>query len=254
MTEVEREIVSMALPREQLAALLRIEARFPSEIIEAMRQVPRHIFVPPEASAFSYLDRPIAYRENGMDAPVSQPTLIAEMVSRLNPRGKKILEVGTGTGYQAAVISRLARIVYSIDISRPAIELAHRNLARLHINNVRLRSGDGMLGWPQAAPFDGIIVAAAVPPGLPEHLYSQLKPGGRIVMPMTGDFQEALQEFARENNFTDAQVREAEEELRSRCRLYVVQRGKYGKPKTLYVGLVEWLFVPIASGKGQDWW
>ena len=150
-------------------------------VLDAMRSVPRHEFVPPDMAPYAYLDRPLPI---GNDQTISQPYMVAKMTELLRPRpGDRVLEVGTGSGYQAAVLSGLVREVYTIEIIPALAQNAKQRLARLSYKNVHVRAGDGYLGWPEAAPFDSVIVTAGAN-HLPRPLLEQLKPGGRMVIPV----------------------------------------------------------------------
>lgn len=150
-------------------------------IIATMRAVPRHSFVPPSLRARAYDDRPLPI---GHDQTISQPSLVALMTHLLRPEGKDVvLEVGTGSGYQAAILSRLVGKVYSIEILEPLAQQAQQRLRQLGHRNVEVKHGDGYLGWPEHAPFDAIIVTAGAP-HVPRPLLQQLKPGGRMVIPV----------------------------------------------------------------------
>lgn len=151
------------------------------EVLGAMRAVPRHEFVPAAQRAESYGDYPLPI---GEDQTISQPSLVALMTHLLRPKkGDVMLEVGTGSGYQAAILSRLVGRVYSVEIVEPLARQAGHRLAQLGYSNVKVRHGDGYAGWPEAAPFDGIIVTAGAP-HVPKPLLDQLKPGGRMVIPV----------------------------------------------------------------------
>jgi protein-L-isoaspartate(D-aspartate) O-methyltransferase len=150
-------------------------------VLAAMEAVPRHLFVPADERAQAYADRPLPI---GSGQTISQPYIVALMTSLLELKpGSRVLEVGTGSGYQAAVLSRVAGEVYTIEILKPLAERARHTLADLGYHNVHARVGDGFQGWPEAAPFDGIVVTAA-PPAIPEPLLRQLKPGGKLVIPV----------------------------------------------------------------------
>jgi len=150
-------------------------------VLEAMRQVPRHLFVPPSFRAQAYADHPLPI---GEDQTISQPYIVALMTQCLELKGQEtILEVGTGSGYQAAVLSLLASRVYSIEINPTLAETARSLLHELGADNVEVRSGDGFFGWPEKAPFDGIIVTCAAR-RVPGPLFEQLKEGGRMVIPI----------------------------------------------------------------------
>lgn len=148
---------------------------------EAMRRVPRERFVDEPLRSRAFSDRPLGI---GHGQTISQPFIVALMTELLEPHpGDRILEVGTGSGYQAAVLASLVGQVHSIEIVAPLAERARATLDALGVANVEIRVGDGHLGWPEAAPFDGIVVTAA-PPAIPPALIEQLKPGGRLVIPV----------------------------------------------------------------------
>ena len=150
-------------------------------VIEAMQEVPRNAFVPVESIDYAYRDGPLPI---GYGQTISQPFIVALMTDLLEPGPNYvILEVGTGSGYQAAILSRLVQKVYTIEIVAPLFEIAKESLLRLGYNNVESRMGDGYLGWPEHAPFDGIIVTAAAP-YIPQPLVKQLRPGGKLVVPI----------------------------------------------------------------------
>jgi len=150
-------------------------------VLEAMRLVPRHEFVPGGTRRFSYYDSPLPI---GYEQTISQPYIVALMTELLKPKAEhRVLEVGTGSGYQAAVLALLVKEVYTIEIVRPLAERAEADLKRLGYENVFVRAGDGYRGWPEKAPFDGIIVTAA-PEKIPEPLLEQLKIGGRLAIPV----------------------------------------------------------------------
>ena len=158
-------------------------------VLNAMVEVPRHLFVPDEIRDRAYLDRP---QHIGSGQTISQPYIVALMTELLELDGDEaILEIGTGSGYQAAVLSRLAQEVYTIEIRDELAAKAKQTLDGLGYSNIRFRTGDGYAGWPEAAPFDGIIVTAA-PPEVPETLVEQLKEGGRMVVPVGNTFQDLL--------------------------------------------------------------
>jgi protein-L-isoaspartate(D-aspartate) O-methyltransferase len=149
-------------------------------VLEVMGTVPRHEFVPFEIQPFAYLDRPLPI---GCGKTISQPYMVALMTDLLDVLPEHtVLDIGTGLGYQAAVLARLAAQVYSIEFIDELAEEAVLRLKRLGIKNVEVRLGDGARGWPEHAPFDRIMVAAA-PDLIPPALLSQLKPGGRMVVP-----------------------------------------------------------------------
>lgn len=150
-------------------------------VLAAMRKVPRHLFVPPGGQAEAYADHPLPIGEG---QTISQPSLVAFMTEILRVgREDRVLEIGTGSGYQAAILGELVRAVYSIEIVRPLGEEAARRLQQLGYKNIHVRVGDGFLGWPEQAPFDAIIVTCA-PESVPQPLIDQLKPGGRMCIPV----------------------------------------------------------------------
>jgi protein-L-isoaspartate(D-aspartate) O-methyltransferase len=150
-------------------------------VLKAMREVPRHLFVPAAMRSMAYSDSPLPI---GYGQTISQPYIVALMteLAGLEPK-HRVLEVGTGSGYQAAVLAKLCAQVYSMEIVPALAESARTTLKDLGIKNVLVRVGDGYLGWPDQAPFDRILLTAA-PPEIPMVFYDQLKPGGRIVAPV----------------------------------------------------------------------
>ena len=150
-------------------------------VLEALRAVPRHLFVPAGQRARSYTDAALPI---GDGQTISQPYIVALMTELLQSQPEDVvLEIGTGSGYQAAVLSRLVKQVYSVEILPSLAAAARRRLSELGFANVTVRAGDGYRGWPELAPFDGIIVTAA-PPEIPAALVAQLKRGGRMVVPV----------------------------------------------------------------------
>jgi protein-L-isoaspartate(D-aspartate) O-methyltransferase len=163
----------------------QIEARGVRDprILEALRRVDRALFVPPEERSLAYEDFPLPI---GYGQTISQPYMVAIMTELLAPaRESRILEIGTGCGYQTAILGELAREVYSLEILAPLAERARERLARLGYANIFCRQGNGWKGWPEEAPFEGILLAAA-PERLPQKLVDQLAPGGRLVLPLGG--------------------------------------------------------------------
>jgi protein-L-isoaspartate(D-aspartate) O-methyltransferase len=186
----ESEDASRAREREQMVSR-QIEARGVQDqkTLEAMRRVPRHLFVPPELAGQAYEDHPLPI---GHGQTISQPYIVAFMTEALElGEDETVLEVGTGSGYQAAVLAEIAKRVYSIEIVEPLAQGAARRLKDLGYTNVEVRAGDGYQGWPEAAPFDGIMVTAAAP-RIPEPLKDQLADGGRLVIPVGDDWQELV--------------------------------------------------------------
>ncbi len=170
--------------REQLQARDITDAR----VLAAMLEVPRHEFVPPEIVDSAYEDNALPLTSG---QTISQPYIVAYMTQALELRGtERVLEIGTGSGYQAAVLAKIVPEVYSIEILPELKEQAGSVLSKLGYKNIHLRVGDGYLGWPEQAPFDCIIVTAA-PENIPQPLIDQLKVGGRLVVPL-GKFNQDL--------------------------------------------------------------
>ena len=162
-------------------------------VLSAMSKVERHLFVPKEYQATAYADQPLPIGEG---QTISQPYIVALMTELLELKGaEKVLEVGTGSGYQAAILGELAKEVYSIEIVE-SLALSARNLLReLGYQNITVKAGDGYLGWPDVEPFDGIIVTCA-PDHIPKPLLDQLKEGGRMVVPV-GTYSQALKKITK---------------------------------------------------------
>ena len=174
---------------EEIAALTR-DTRFETgraalsaRVMAAMAKVPRHEFVPASQFANAYANRPLPI---GLGQTISQPYIVALMTDLMEVKpGDRVLEIGTGSGYQAAVLAELAGTVYTIEIVEPLGREAAERLIRLGYRNVATRIGDGYQGWPGEAPFDSIMVTAA-PREVPQPLIDQLKPGGKLVVPIGG--------------------------------------------------------------------
>src|SRR5450759_3713631 len=150
-------------------------------ILAAMSKVPRHEFVPELSRSLSYEDMPLPI---GYGQTISQPYIVALMTGQLDPKPTdRVLEIGTGSGYQAAVLAQLVAEVYTIEIIEPLAQRAGADLKRLGYTNIQVRAGDGYKGWPEAAPFDAIIVTCA-PEKVPPPLVEQLKDGGRMIIPI----------------------------------------------------------------------
>lgn len=153
------------------------------KVLAAMGSVPRHEFVPKDGQDEAYVDGPLPI---GAGQTISQPYIVAFMTEQLAPKpGDRVLEIGTGSGYQAAVLARLVKEVYTIEIVESLGRRAMQDLFRLGFHNVHVRIGDGYAGWPEEAPFDAIIVTCA-PERVPEPLTQQLKEGGRMIIPVGG--------------------------------------------------------------------
>jgi protein-L-isoaspartate(D-aspartate) O-methyltransferase len=157
-------------------------------VLEVMGRVERHRFVPDDLQALAYADHPLPI---GHGQTISQPYIVALMTQLVRPKkSDRALDIGTGSGYQAAVLAELCEVVYGIEILEPLADVAKKRLAELGYKNVTVRPGDGYQGWPEKAPFDVIIVAAA-PDHVPKPLVEQLAPGGRLVIPV-GRFDQEL--------------------------------------------------------------
>jgi len=171
--------------------------------LAAMRKVPRHLFVPEESRGQAYDDHPLPI---GQGQTISQPYIVAFMTEALGLRGgETVLEVGTGSGYQAAVLSEIAARVYTIEIVEALAEESRRRLRALGYTNVEVRAGDGYLGWPEKAPFDAIVVTAAAP-RVPETLKQQLKEGGRLIVPVGDESQELVVVVRRGSRYEERRV------------------------------------------------
>jgi len=156
-------------------------------VLSALRKVERHRFVPKEYLDSAYFDQPLPIGEG---QTISQPYIVALMTELLELKGgEKVLEIGTGSGYQAAILGELAKEVYSIEIIETLASMAKNRLSELGYQNVKVKAGDGYLGWPEVAPFDAIIITCA-PDHIPKPLIEQLKEGGRMVVPVGTTAQE----------------------------------------------------------------
>ena len=152
-----------------------------ARVLDALREVPRHLFVPPDMQDHAYDDSPLSI---GHGQTISQPYIVALMTELVRPRASdRALEIGTGSGYQAAVLSRVVATVFTIEIVETLARSAEQRLKTLEYRNIVVRAGDGYAGWPEHAPFD-IIVVTAAPDHVPPPLVEQLKPGGRMVIPV----------------------------------------------------------------------
>ncbi len=160
-----------------------------TRVLEAMNKVPRHEFVPQNEQKYAYDDSPLPI---GYNQTISQPYIVAYMTEQLQLSGNEcVLEVGTGSGYQAAVLCELADFVYSIEIVEPLCDQAEKTMHDLGYVNFLIRCGDGYDGWQEFAPFDKIIITAA-PEKIPEPLINQLKPGGQLISPVGKTYQELV--------------------------------------------------------------
>lgn len=156
-------------------------------VIEAMLKVERHLFVPENMKRFAYDDTPLPI---GYDQTISQPYIVAYMTEQLRLKpDDRVLEIGTGSGYQATVLAELVKEVYTIEIVKPLAREAKERLKELGYKNVFVKYGDGYKGWPDKAPFDAVIITAA-PKEIPEELVGQMETGGRMIVPVGALFQE----------------------------------------------------------------
>lgn len=158
-----------------------------TRVLDAMKKVPRHLFVPGSFHSVAYDDRPLPI---GYGQTISQPFIVAYMTEALKiGPNDRVLEIGTGSGYQAAILAEIAKEVFTIEIVKPLADNARSQLKNMGYDNIIVKHGDGFKGWPEHAPFDAIMVTAA-PPEIPEELIKQLKTGGRMVAPVGSFYQE----------------------------------------------------------------
>jgi protein-L-isoaspartate(D-aspartate) O-methyltransferase len=185
--------------REARARMVETQIAFrglaDARVLAAMRDVPRHRFVPDDLAREAYADHPLPI---GHGQTISQPYIVAYMVEqlRLTP-SSRVLEVGAGCGYQTAILARLAKEVYAVDVIDALVQRARATLDALGVSNVQLETRDGSLGWPELAPFDAIVVAAAAS-RVPGALVDQLADGGRLVIPVGGDDFQTLRLIYRQ--------------------------------------------------------
>ncbi len=174
--------MTSARTRERLIQRLREEGIRDERVLAAIREVPRHIFIEEALAHRAYEDTPLPI---GLGQTISQPYIVARMTEAILGSGRpnRVLEVGTGCGYQTAVLAKLVGEVCTIERIEPLLKAARKRLASLRALNVRFQLGDGSLGWPAYAPYDGILVAAAADK-VPEALQEQLAPGGRLIIPV----------------------------------------------------------------------
>jgi protein-L-isoaspartate(D-aspartate) O-methyltransferase len=190
-------VSDLAAQRQQMVQQqLMIRGINDARVLAAMTKVPREEFVAPESRAASYEDGPL---QIGYGQTISQPYIVAFMTEQLRPKpSDRVLEVGTGSGYQAAILAEIVSEVYSIEIVEPLAKNAEATLQRLGYKNVRVKIGDGYKGWPEEGPFDAIIVTCA-PDKVPKPLVDQLKDGGRMVIPVGERFAQQLYLLEKKN-------------------------------------------------------
>ena len=175
--------------RTKLIELIKQKGVTDPKVLAAMTEVRRHLFVPEAFQKQAYADHPLPI---GQDQTISQPYIVGFMTQSLGLKGnEKVLEIGTGSGYQAAVLARVAKKVYSIEILCELADSAKKKLTELDYKNVTVKCGDGYKGWPEHAPFDAVIVTAA-PDHIPQPLVDQLALGGRMIIPVGKFFQSLI--------------------------------------------------------------
>jgi len=192
--------------RERLIQRLMDQGITRFEVLEAIRSVPRHLFVDEALAHRSYEDTalPIGYGQT-----LSQPYVVARMseLALAQGRPKKVLELGSGSGYQTAILASLVDEICSIERIKPLLERARKQLRALRVRNVRLRHGDGLDGWASEAPFD-LILGAAAPEHLPTQLLEQLAPGGRLILPVGGERQQLMMVTATPEGYVEEVIEE----------------------------------------------
>jgi protein-L-isoaspartate(D-aspartate) O-methyltransferase len=211
------EDIYLKLRQAMVETQLRSRGVREARVLHAMASVPRHEFVLPQAMDMAYADEPLPI---GGGQTISQPYIVAAMTEALQLCGtERVLEIGTGCGYQAAVLAQLSRAVYSIEIRPELARSASERLQRLGFQNVHVHCGDGSLGLKEFAPYDAILLAAAAP-SLPEPLLDQLNDGGRVIAPLGTEEQQQLVLLTRHGKHYDSQRRET-------CR-FVPLLGRFG--------------------------
>jgi protein-L-isoaspartate(D-aspartate) O-methyltransferase len=206
MTDVRMSGIGMtsARTRERLVQRLRDQGIVNPAVLERIRDVPRHIFVDEALGSRAYEDTALPI---GFGQTISQPYIVARMTEALLEGGPlaRVLEVGTGCGYQSAVLSPLVTMLFTIERIAPLMERARERLKELGMRNVRFRHGDGSVGWKAHAPFDGILVAAA-PLTVPEAWLKQLKIGGRLIVPVGPEGEQQLVRFTQKEQRVEKQT------------------------------------------------
>ena len=189
--------------RERMVARLREQGIRSQAVLDVMQATPRHIFVEEALTTRAYDDMPLPI---GFNQTISQPYIVARMTELLLARGslEKVLEIGTGSGYQTAILTQLVKMVYTVERIYPLQRRARRCLRELHLRNVRMKHSDGGWGWEDYAPYDGIIVTAA-PSEVPQALVDQLAPGGVLVIPVGDGRTQTLQRITRTETGTQVE-------------------------------------------------
>jgi protein-L-isoaspartate(D-aspartate) O-methyltransferase len=203
-TEQSKEKTDFAQARRQMVnSQIRARGISDQRVIQAMSKVERHLFVPQNYRDLAYTDQPLPI---GEDQTISQPYIVAVMTELLHLDGdEKVLEIGTGSGYQAAILAEIASEVYTIEIVEPLAARADKLLKQLGYKNITVKCGDGYIGWEEYAPFDAIIVTCA-PPEVPQPLVEQLADGGRMVVPVGTSWQELLLIEKKNGKVTETSV------------------------------------------------
>jgi protein-L-isoaspartate(D-aspartate) O-methyltransferase len=199
-TPAAPDAAANALQRQRMVAdQIRCRGISNQRVLQAMEEVPRERFLPPEGARQAFADAAVTI---GMGQTISQPYMVAAMTAQLNPGpNDRVLEIGTGSGYQTAILARLAREVYTIERLRPLQDTARTLLDSLGFTNIRYLVADGSTGWPQAGPFDGIMVTAGAPE-VPRSLVDQLADGGRLVIPVGDTNEQVLTTIERRGDRT----------------------------------------------------
>ena len=210
--------------REMVEQQIRARGIRDRRVLEAMLDIPRHLFAPVDLVAQAYSDQPLTL---GREQTISQPFMVAAMSEALElTGGERILEIGTGSGYQAAVLARLAKEVFSVEVDATLAESARQQLEHLGFSNVVVIASDGSAGLPEYAPYDGIIVTAAAP-AIPPPLIEQLADGGRLVIPVAAPGEPGTQELIRLRRNVGRNGGSPTQEVLQYCR-FVPLLGRYG--------------------------
>lgn len=206
VAEIQKDSIKYQAARKKMV-LSQIRSRGVSDqkVLNAMSEVPRHSFVPKELTSRAYADHPLPI---GQGQTISQPYIVALMTESLKLKGnERVLEVGTGSGYQAAILAKVAKEVYTIEIKKKLYKKASQTLMTMGFSNVQTRHGDGYFGWAEAAPFDCIMITAAID-HIPPPLLKQLKNGGHLILPLGNplSYQNLSLVTKQNNDYTVAQI------------------------------------------------